>query len=431
MIGNIIIIFVLLCLYILFSSMEAAIMHLNRSKVKADADEGHAKAQLLLRCADPPDVFLAAMQIAIAVIGLGVAGLSLYLYVPDLLGGRGVLFAAATALIVLIPSAIISKRFAQLYATKLAYDLIKPMNAFTWLTYPLAKLFSACVNFVLRIAIKITRKEDSEDFIEEEIKMMADVASESGAIDVAERKMIHNIFDFNTKTAEDVSVHRTHISALEIDAPIEEIAPFITEEKFTRIPVYEDNLDNILGLLHTKDILEYVLSNRTLEGLDLRAMLREPYFVPSSKKVDELFVEMKRKQVHMVIVVDEYGGTVGLVTMEDIVEEIMGSILDEYDELETPDISKLDDNTFVINGTALLKEVSEFFDELEISVEFPEEDYDTLGGFLIGQLGRIPEESEKPEIEYEGLLFRIVDTKEKRISKVIVTRINTEIQETT
>ena len=406
-------------------------MHLNRSKVKADAEDGAERAQLLLTRVDPPDVFLAAMQLAIAVIGLGIIGMSLHFFVPDIYSDRGILAAAAMALLMLVPTAIIAKRFAQLFATKVAYDLIKPMNTFVWLTYPLAKTISVIVNFFLRLTIKITRKEDSEDFIEEEIRMMADEASETGAIDMSERKMIHNVFDFNTKTAEDVSIHRTHISALEIDASIEEIVPFITEERFTRIPVYEDNLDNILGLLHTKDILEHVLRNRTLEGFDLRAMIREPHFVPSSKKVDELFVEMKSKQVHMVIVVDEYGGTVGLVTMEDIVEEIMGSILDEHDELEAPDISKIDDNTFAINGTAMLKEVSEFFDEAEIEIEFPEDDYDTLGGFLIGQLGRIPEENEKPLIEYEGILFRIIDTKEKRISKVIATRIDTQTQETT
>jgi len=414
--------------------MEAAIMHLNRSKVKADAEEGVAKAQLLLRRADPPDVFLAAMQVAIAAIGFCIVGLSLYLYAPDIFDGAGILTAAAVAaalLLLLIPSAIFAKRFAQLYATKAAYDLIKPMNTFTWLIYPLARLISLCVNFFLRLAVKVTRKEDSEDFLEEEIRLMADVGSETGAIDVAERKMIHNVFDFNTKTAEDVSVHRTHISALEVDTPFEEIKAFIAEEKFTRIPVYEDNLDNIKGILHTKDILESVLKHNTLEDYDFFSSLRAPYFVPSSKKVDGLFVEMKNKQVYMAIVVDEYGGTVGLVTMEDIVEEIMGSILDEHDELETPDISKLDNSTFAINGTAMLKEVSEFFDEMEISVEFPEEDYDTLGGFLIGQLGRIPEESEKPEIKYEGLLFRIVDTKEKCISKVIATKIESETQETT
>ena len=399
-------------------------MHLNRSKIRADAEDGFPKAQLLLKLADPPDVFLAAMQTAISAIGLSVAGLSLYTYSPYSVQIPNTLLAFGVVLILLALSSVFAKRFAQIYATKLAYDLIRPMSAFAWLMYPLAKLFSAYVNFMLRLAIKITRKEDSEDYVEEEIKMMADEASEAGAIDLAERKMIYNIFDFNTKTAEDVSIHRTHISALEIDAPIEEIVPFITGEKFTRIPVYEDNLDNILGLLHTKDILEHVLSNRTLEGFDLRLMLREPYFVPSSKKVDELFVEMKSKQVHMVIVVDEYGGTVGLLTMEDIVEEIMGSILDEHDEQETPDISRIDDKTFAINGTAMLKDVSEFFDEIGIETEFPEDDYDTLGGFLIGQLGRIPEENEKPEISYEGLHFQITETKEKRVDRVVVTRIS-------
>jgi len=421
-----IVILLLMVLYTFVCLMEAAVMHLNRSKVRADAESGHAGAQLLLKHTDPPDVFMAAMQTALSAVGLGVIGSVLYLA-----GGIAEdvnFFAAAGAALVLllIPAAIFAKRFAQLYATKTAYDLIKPMSLLAWLIYPAAAVFSVLVNAILRLAVRIRRKEDGEDYVEEEIRTLADEASEAGAIDIAERTMIHNVFDFSTKTAEDLSVHRTHISAIEIDSSIEEIAPFITEEKFTRIPVYEDNLDNILGLLHTKDILGHVLHNRTLDGFSIRNMLREAYFVPSSKKLDDLFMEMKGKQVHMAIVVDEYGGTVGLVTMEDLVEEIMGSILDEHDEQEAPAISRQDDGTFAIDGTAMLKDVSEFLDEMELGVEFPEDDYDTLGGFLIGQLGRFPEEDETPEIEYGGLHFRITQIQEKLISRVVVTQQVTE-----
>jgi len=334
-----------------------------------------------------------------------------------------------SAALILIPATIFSKRFAKLYATKLAYNLIKPIGAFAWLVYPLAKLFSLCVDMFIKLAMHATRKEDSEDFLEEEIRMMADEASESGAIDVSERKMIHNVFDFNTKTAEDICVHRMHISALDIDSSIEEIAQFIIDEKFTRIPVYEENLDNILGLLYTKDILEHLLGSNPLDCFDLRTMLREPHFVPSSKKVDDLFVEMKKQQVHMVIVVDEYGGTAGLVTMEDIIEEIMGSILDEYDEQEAPDISRINDSTFKMTGIAQLRDVAEYFDEHNIEIDFPTDDYETLGGFLIGQLGHIPEETEKPKISYGGLLFRIVEMQEKCITKVIVTKEPKEAKE--
>jgi len=405
--------------------MEAAIWHVNRSKVKSDAEDGTAKAELLQKRIEKPEVFTAALQTAIIVIALIIAVMSLLWHVPDVFYGVPPVMLAAAGLCavgVIIPATIFSKRFAQMYATKVAYDLVSSMNSFSKLLYPLAMLFSVIADVFIKLAMKVTRKEDSEDFIEEEIRMMADVASESGAIDVTERKMIHNIFDFNTKTAEDVCVHRTHISALEVDTPVDEIKAFIAQEKFTRVPVYEDNLDNILGLLHTKDILEHVLNHGTLDDFDFRGARREVYFVPSSKKVDELFVEMKSKQVHMAIVVDEYGGTVGLVSMEDIVEEIMGSILDEHDEQEIPDISKIDEYTFMINGITQLRLVAEYFDEMDISVELPTDDYETLGGFLIGQLGRFPEENERPDILYEGLLFRIVETHEKRISKVMVTK---------
>jgi len=407
----------------MFVSMETAVMRINRSKVKADAEDENPRAVLLQKQLDASETFLAALQIAITILMLSIVAVALFSYVPNMLDGIQTFIVAAivlSAIAVIIPATIFSKRFAQLYATKLAYSLIKPTSAFAWIVFPLAKLFSLCVDLFIKLAMHATRKEDSEGFIEEEIRMMADEASESGEIDDNELKMIHNVFDFDTKTAEEISVHRMHMCALDIDSTIEEIAQFITVEKFTRIPVYEENLDNILGLLYTKDILEHLLASNSLSDFDFRAMLREPYFVPSSKKVDELFVEMKKKQVHMVIVVDEYGGTVGLVTMEDIVEEIMGSILDEYDEQETPDISRIDDSTFIMMGMTPLKDVAEYFDEHDIEVDLPTEDYDTLGGFLIGQLGHIPEEAEKPLVSYEGLLFRIVETQEKRISKVIV-----------
>jgi len=408
----------------MFVSMETAVLRINRSKVKADAEDDNPRAVLLQKQLDAPETFLAALQIATTTLMLSIVAVALFWYVPNIFDKTPLTAVAIvlSAVVVIIPATLFSKRFAQLYSTKLAYNLIKPIGAFAWLVYPLAKLFSLCVDLFIKLAMHATRKEDSEDYIEEEIKMMADEASESGAIDVDELKMIHNVFDFDSKTAEEISVHRMHMCALDIDSTVEEIAQFVIAEKFTRIPVYEENLDNILGLLYTKDILGHLLANHSLGDFNFREMLREPYFVPSSKKVDELFVEMKKKQVHMVIVVDEYGGTVGLVTMEDIVEEIMGSILDEYDEQETPDISRIDDSTFIMMGITPLRDVAEYFDEHDIEVDLPTEDYETLGGFLIGQLGHIPEETEKPLVTYEGLKFRIVETQEKCITKVIVTK---------
>jgi len=256
-------------------------------------------------------------------------------------------------------------------------------------------------------------KKDGE-VTENEVRLMVDAVAESGTIDESEMAMIHNVFKFDDKTAEDIATHRTDIEAISSDASEEDVMSITSEVKYSRLPVYEDSIDNIVGILHIKDLLKYILKKGRGE-FQLKVIMRKPYFVPLSKKLDELFEEMQKNKQHMAIVVDEYGGTIGLVTMEDIIEEIMGNIWDEYDEEEGPDIQEIDINTYRMNGTANLDDVAEV-----LGVNLPEDDYDTLGGFIIGQLGRIPAEEEQPEIEFNGLVFKVKRMDEKRIDSVIV-----------
>lgn len=415
-------ILLLLFLYILFCFMDSAFQKINLSKLKADAEEGLKKAVLLQRIVEAPQTFLVSLQLAIVLLFMGIVVAGVLQVIPGAFYGvaPGVLALKALGIVVVfVPANMFCRVLAQRYATRLAYDLIGFVNLFAQLTYPLAKPLSMLSGLAGRAAVGMLKRE--EDEIKEEIIMMVDAGSETGVLDEREHKMIHSVFKFDTRTAEDVSVHRTHISALPIQATSEEVVAFLAEEQFTRVPVYSENLDDIQGILHAKDVLNHMFATRNLEDLRLEEMLREPYFVPFSKKVDELFVEMKKKQVHMVIVVDEYGGTVGLVTMEDIVEEVMGSILDEHDEQETPDIQKLSETAFIVNGITELETVAEFF-----GCSLPTDDYETIGGFIIGQLGRIPEDGERPEINYEGLVLKVTELDEKRISKVIARRKNEE-----
>ena len=191
---------------------------------------------------------------------------------------------------------------------------------------------------------------------------------------------------------------------------------FINNEQYTRFPVYEEDIDNIVGILHVKDVLK-LLGNGSDREFNVKQIMRKPYFVPPSKKTDEMFKELQLNKTHMAVVIDEYGGTAGIVTIEDLIEEIMGNIFDEYDD-EEPDIEKLDDNLFIIKGTVELDTVKDFFD-----ADLPTEDYDTLSGFLIGQLGRIPEEKDRPELEYSGMIFKVEKVEEKRIAKVKVYKV--------
>lgn len=260
-------------------------------------------------------------------------------------------------------------------------------------------------------------KGQENTITEEEIRQMVEAGGDNGSIEESEKEMINNIFELSNISAGDIATHRTDIVAVPLDASLEDIRNVTAAEKFSRIVVYDDNIDNIVGVYHVKDMVKYILAdvNRVEESnFHLEDILMEPYFIPFSKKVDELLEEMQREKVHMAIVIDEYGGTAGIVTMEDIMEEIFGNIFDEYDVEEEEDITELEDGAYCINGTTDLADVEEL---LEISFD-EDEDYDTLGGYLIGQLGHFPEEDEEIEMKIGGWLFRVEGIEEKRILKV-------------
>jgi len=228
--------------------------------------------------------------------------------------------------------------------------------------------------------------------------------------------------EFEGKTAEDVSIHRKDVIALPKVAEWDEVIDALVKGKYSRIPVYDGNIDNIIGILHSKDLLNTLLANDAVveyiknSDLGICPLLRKPYFVPFNKKLESIYTKMKNGREHMAIVVDEYGGTKGALTIEDLIEEIMGDIYDEYDTQTNaePNISPLGGNVYSAKGTTPLNEVSDFF-----KIRLPEE-YDTLSGFIIGQLGRIPKDDERPSFEYEGLVFKIFDIHEMRVLHVFV-----------
>lgn len=281
---------------------------------------------------------------------------------------------------------------------------------------------SIVLNIVLIANIMLLQKKHAQHAVTEEgIRQMVDAGGSNGSIDESEKEMINNIFELSNTSVEEIATHRTDIVAVPLEATLAEIKEVLMEEKYSRIVVYEDNIDNIVGVFHVKDLVKYILtdSTRMEEGnFHLEDIMMQPYFVPFSKKTDELIEEMQREKVHMAIVIDEYGGTSGIVTMEDVMEEIVGNIFDEYDLEEEEDICPIDENSYSISGKADLQDVAE---QLGIVFE-DDEDYDTLGGYLIGRLGRIPEDDEMPEIAVGGWLFQIKQFEEKRIEKVYALR---------
>jgi len=411
-----------------FAASEIALISLNDNKLRfMSNDRNKKKIELLKKLLSEPGRFLATIQIGITLGSMLSSAFASESFSDRLVGlikltGIPVPDAVLKSISVIVISMILSyfslvigelvpKRIAMKKEEDISLFAVRPLYILSVATLPVVKFLNASTNVIVRL-FGIDPNQDEEEVTEEEIRMMVDVGEEKGAIQENEKEMINNIFDFDNKTAMDIMTHRTDIVALPIDAGLKEVINVINEEKYTRIPVYEGSIDNIIGILHAKDIIKFIDCDQSREDFDLRKLIRNPYNVPWSKRTDELFSELQKNKNHMAIIIDEYGGTAGIVTMEDLVEEIVGNILDEYDE-EEKELEKLDDNTYIASGSVGLDVVKDQFD-----APLPIEEYDTLSGFVISQLGRIPEHEEKPEIEFSGLVFKVMEISEKKIEKI-------------
>lgn len=423
---------ILIMLNAFFAGSEIALISLNDNKIKFMADDGDKKAMLIQKLLSEPSRFLATIQ-----IGITLAGFLASAFAAESFSGRLVVLIKKIGLpfpdawlktlavvvitivlsyFTLVLGELVPKRLAMKKSEAISMFAIKPLSFLSIITAPFIKLLTLSTNFFVRI-FGVNPLEDDEKITEEEIRMMVEVGEEKGAIHETEKFMINNIFEFNNKTVDEIMTHRTKIIALPLDANLKEVITTVNEEKYSRIPVYEDNIDNIVGVLHAKLLLQFLTESYDYELFSLKDLIREPYYIPTSKRTDELFKDIQKNKNHIAIVIDEYGGTAGIVTLEDLLEEIVGNIFDEDDE-EEKDIEKLDENTFIINGGLSLDIVKDYLD-----TELPIEAYDTLSGFLIGELGRIPSNEENPIVEFNGLVFKIEKVNEKKISKVKVCRI--------
>ena len=279
--------------------------------------------------------------------------------------------------------------------------------------FPFVKFLSLSTNGVVRL-LGFDPNADEEGVTEEEIRMMVDVGGEKGVIEDDQKEMINNIFEFDDMDAGDVMTHRTDVIAADVnDTTLEEFMELAIENGRSRIPLYDEDIDNIVGIVYIKDLLKYVGKEVKIKGT-LKNIMREPYFVPETKACGELFKEMRLKRIQMAVVVDEYGGTAGIVTLEDIVEAVMGDIQDEYDE-EEEEISKIDENTFTVEGTIDIEEIDEL-----IGKELPEGDYETLAGFIMDELQCIPKNGEMNEVVFENVKFTVLEVEDRRIEKIKV-----------
>ncbi|CAM4373234.1 hemolysin family protein [Paenibacillus tarimensis] len=426
MLTEILILLVLIVLNAFFAASEIALISLNDNKIKAMAEEGHKKAKLLQNLLSEPSRFLATIQ-----IGITLAGFLASAFAAESFAGRmaGFLHSANVPLplatlelisvilitlllsyFTLVLGELVPKRLALQKAEPIAMFVVMPLTLLSKASSPFVKLLTLSTNTLVRLA-GVDPNEKKGEVTEEEIRMMVDVGNENGTIQETERLMINNIFEFDNKTVSDIMTNRSHVVGVSADISLSEVIKLVNVEKYTRLPVYEGNLDNVVGILHVKDILDFIEHGGESE-LEVRKISRTPYFVPTSKKIDLLFKDLQKNKIHFAIAIDEYGGTAGIVTIEDLLEEIVGNIFDEHDE-DDKEIEKIDPNTYIVNGIINLRDLRD-----QINIVFPHEEYDTLSGFLIGQLGRIPLQGENPVMEYEGAVFRVEEVDERRISKV-------------
>ena len=334
---------------------------------------------------------------------------------------RGIAIVLITIILsffTLVFGELVPKRLAMKYYEKISYATIGVIRGISVVTAPFVKLLTFSTNMVSKI-FGVGEAEE-EVVTEEEIKMMIDEGEEKGTIERGEKQLLNNVFEFNDIIVSEVMTPRTEMYAIDINNDIYDSLDEIDEFKYSRIPVYEDNIDDIKGILFIKDIIKPLKENKRI---DIKSIIREPYFVPESKDIDELFKEMQANKVQIAIAIDEYGGTAGLITMEDIIEELVGNIFDEYDEEEI-DYKKIDDNTYILSGAITSYELKKIFD-----IEFPEGDYETLSGYLIDKLGRIPDEDEHPIIEDENLTYKVEEIDDKRIKYVKVCRNMNKIEQ--
>ena len=427
MLTQIIVLVVLILFNAYFAATEIAFISLNDAKIEKEAKEGNKKAKNILKMLKSPSKFLATIQIGITLAGFLSSAFAsdafadklapiLNSWMPflSLDTWRGIAIVLITIILsffTLVFGELVPKRLAMKYYEKISYATIGVIRGISVVTAPFVKLHTFSTNMISKL-FGVGEAEE-EVVTEEEIKMMIDEGEEKGTIERGEKQLLNNVFEFNDIIVSEVMTPRTEMYAIDINNDIYDSLDEIDEFKYSRIPVYEDNIDDIKGILFIKDIIKPLKDNKRI---DIKNIIREPYFVPESKDIDELFKEMQSNKVQIAIAIDEYGGTAGLITMEDIIEELVGNIFDEYDDEEI-DYKKIDDNTYILSGAITSYELKKIFD-----IEFPEGDYETLSGYLIDKLGRIPDEDEHPIIEDENLTYKVEEIDDKRIRYVKVCR---------
>ncbi len=414
----------LLILSGLFSGSETAFFSLPLSVIdqfKRSSDVREARVARLLK---NPRQLLITIVVGNTIVNITTASIAAILTtrLGQTMGWNEHLVLIVDVLVVtfvlLIVSEILPKVVAVRNANQFACRFGGVIQAVYYLLYPITYPLS---KFTSVLQQRLGLKADRAMISEEELLALADVGEEYGTLEEEEREIIHSIFEFGETTVKEIMVPRTDMVCIEVHTPYTELLKIVRGKLHSRIPVYQGRIDNIIGILYIKDLLPYLYGKKKSQKIDLLRLIRDPYFVPEQKKISELLKEFQKHRIHMALVVDEYGGIAGLVTLEDIIEEIVGEIQDEYDK-ETPMITRINEHTYVVDGRIQLEELNE-----ELQLNLPEEGgVETISGFILNLLGTVPKEKET--VKYDGYLFTVEQVIKNRIKKVRIERISPDVE---
>lgn len=415
---------VLVIFHGIFYGFIAAIENLNESQIEKLAKENNKKAKRLLLLVDKPVGSIHTLQFLITGISI-FAGTFLAASWGQL---KGIGYVVIFWIVLGVFGTLAPRKIAARKAEQWGMNLAEFIEIITKLCFPILIFLEGISDIIAKLG-GVDPKKDLDDVTEEEIISMVNEGHEQGVLLASEAEMIHNIFEFGDKEAKDIMTHRKNIIALDGNMTFQEAINFIIQSSNSRYPVYLDDIDNVIGVLHIKEALQdtqrHEYADVPIKEID--GLVRKIDFIPETRNINSLFKEMQSRKSHMVIVVDEYGQTSGIVAMEDILEEIVGNILDEHDEDEEMMIKQYD-GSYIISGMADFEDVAEL-----LEIEFEEEDYETLNGFLINKIDKIPAEDEEISVDTDGYCFKVLKVENKMIQKVFVTKLSDEkdIEDTT
>jgi putative hemolysin len=408
---------VLILLNAFFVAAEYALVTVRRTRMHELVHEGHKRAALVLRITDQPPRFIAAMQLGVTLTSLAIGAVGEpaleRVFDPVMASFLAVAlgFFVITFLHVVVGE-LVPKSATLRYSERVALAVAAPVRGFFLIARPIVWILQKSTEKILGVFGIEPVGNDLEVYSEPELKMLVSSATEHGELEAGEQEMLYKVFDFADKEAADVMVPRPEVVAIEIDLPPEEALKVTLESPYTRYPVYRGSLDNIVGILHVRDLFT-ALHDRGLAEVEIEGIMRPAYMVPETKDLAALLTEFRRVNQHMAIVVSEYGGMEGIVTLEDLLEEIVGEIEDEFD-LPDESVEQIDDDTIRIHGTFPIDDFNEQFKS-----DLPDEDFHTVAGFVFGQMGRMPEPGD--ELDHHGLHFRVEDVEGSRIESLTVT----------